>query len=75
MDKGQCIQDLLRYLLQARHVKVELLLHLTVVLGVLVKVVTQELGHNEEMLFVVEEVDQLKEVLLVEVLAVRIYVT
>ena len=75
VDKGQCIQDLLRDLLQTRHIKVELLLHLTIVLGVLVKVVTQEFGHNEEMLFVIEEVDQLKEVLLVEILAVRIYVT
>ena len=57
MDKTERIKDLLGNLLQARHIKVHLLLNLTVVLRILIQVVSEKLSHDKEMFFVVEKVD------------------
>lgn len=70
MDEAEGVKDLLSDALQTAHVEVYLLLSLSVILRVLIQVVSQQLSHNEEMFFVVEVVDKLKEVLFVEVLAV-----
>ena len=75
MDEGECVKDLLSDSLESWHVEIELLFNLTVVLGVLIQVVTKELSHYEKMLFVVEEIDQLKQVLVVEVFTVCVDVS
>lgn len=51
-------QNLLSNLLKPWNIEVSLLLYFSVVLGVLIKIVSQQLSHNEEMFFVVKEVDQ-----------------
>ena len=72
VDEGKCAQDLFRDLLEAGYVEIHLLLHFPIVLRVLVQVVSEQLCHDEEMLFVVEEIDQLEQILLVQVIAVGI---
>ena len=51
-------QNLLSNLLKPWNIEVSLLLYFSVVLGVLIKIVSRQLSHNEEMFFVVKEVDQ-----------------
>ena len=59
VDEGKRLQDLLSDSLQPGNVEVKLLLHLAVVLGVLIEVISQELCHDEQVLLVIEEVNEL----------------
>ena len=70
MDERERVQNLLRDALQSRHIEVELFLDLPVVLGVLVKVVSQKLRHNKQVLLVIKEVNKLEQVLRVKILTV-----
>lgn len=70
MNKVQGIQNLLCNFLKPRNVEVMLLLNLSVVLGVLVKVVSQKFSDNYKMLLVVKVVNDLEQVLGIEVIAV-----
>ena len=74
VDEGKRLQDLLSDSLQPGNVEVKLLLHLAVVLGILIEVISQELCHDEQVLLVIEEVNELQQVLGVEVIAVGIYI-
>jgi len=60
VDEVQSIQDLLRDLLKSRNIEIMFLLHFSIVLGILVQVVSQELRHDKEMLFVVEIINDLQ---------------
>lgn len=57
VNKHQSVEDLLSDPLQTRYVEVNLFLNLTVVLGVLVQVVSEELSNDEQMFLVVEVVN------------------
>ena len=57
VNKLQSVEDLLSDPLQTRYVEVNLFLNLTVVLGVLVQVVSEELSNDEQMFLVVEIVN------------------
>lgn len=70
VNEVQGVQDLLGHFLETRNVEVVLLLNLTVVLGVLIEVVSQELCHDEQMFFVVEVIEHFQEVLRIEIIAV-----
>ena len=63
MDKIERSQNLLRNLLEARNIEVELFFDLTVVFRVFVEVVSEELGYDEKMFFVIEEIDESEQVL------------
>jgi len=71
----ECVEDLLGDSLETRHVEVDLLLCFAVELRVLVQVVPQQLSHDEQVLFVVEEVDQFEEVFTVKVVTVGVDVS
>ena len=58
VNETKCIEDLLCDALQTWNVEVKFLLNFTVVLGILVQVVTQQLRHNEQVLLVVEEINE-----------------
>ena len=73
--KREGVQDLLCNLLQTRHIKVQLLFDFTIILGVLVQVVSEQLCHNEKMFLMIEEVDQLEQILLVQVLTIGVDVS
>jgi hypothetical protein len=60
--------------LESRHIEVKLLFHFSVVLGVLIKIVSEELSNDKEMFFVVEEVNQSEKVLAIKVGAVSLNV-
>ena len=70
VDKMQSVQDLFGHFLKTRHVEIVLFLNLTVVLGVLVEVVSQELGHDEKMLLVIEVINHFQQVFGIEIITV-----
>jgi len=72
VNELQSCQYLLGDLLESSHVEVLLLLNFPVVLAVLVEIVSQKLGHDEEMLFVIEVVVELEEVFVIEVFTVGV---
>ena len=72
MDEIESIKDLLGDLLESWHVEVLLLLDFSVVLGVLIEVVSQKLGNDEQVLFVIEVINHFQKVLLVQVVGIRL---
>ena len=72
MDKAQRVKNLLRDPLQPGDVEVDLFLDFSVVLAVLVEIVSEEFSDDEQVLFVVKVIDQLEQVFVVEVVAVRV---
>lgn len=72
MDEVKGCQNLLRDFLKASYIKVRFLFYFSVVLAILIKVISEQLCHNEEVLLVVEVIIELEKVLIIEVFAIRI---
>lgn len=60
MDEAERVEDLLRDFLEPWNVEVQLLFDLSVVLRILVQIVAEQLGNDEQVLFVVEVINQLE---------------
>lgn len=54
MDEMQSIQNLFGHFLKSRHIEIVLFLNLSIVFGILIEVVSEQLCDNKEMLFVVK---------------------
>lgn len=61
--------------LETSDIEVKFVLRLTVVLVELVQIISEELGDNKKMLFVVEVVIYLEEVVLVQIFSVVLYIS
>ena len=72
MDKGESVQDLLCDSLEARNIEVNFLFNFPIVLGIFVEVVSEKLSDDKEMLFVIEEINQLEEILLIKIFTVSV---
>ena len=74
VDVAERRQNLLCDDLKARNGKICFLFLLAVVLRVLIKIVSQKFCHYKEMLLMIEEVVQPKQVLSIEIVTVGVYV-